>query len=154
MPTHTLVRLCAHICVAQLSLTHVRRQQYYQQSRVVPDFAKLYDVCNFCIFYFFRKFSILQNFQNFISLEADIEESLPNFQELLMTLRCGLLTKYGDADSPLVAVSVINRQKMLRLRASAYSTLSLNTTSSQNRYEHCPAQMVQEARKIGCKRPL
>lgn len=53
MPTHTLVRLCAHIYVAQLSLTHVRRQQYYQQSRVVPDFVKLYDVCNFCIYFFF-----------------------------------------------------------------------------------------------------
>ena len=108
----------------------------------------------FAYIFFCRKFSILQNFQNFISLEADIEESLPNFQELLMTLRCGLLTKYDDVDSPLIAVSVINQQRMLRLRAGAYSTLSLNTTSSQNRYEHCPAQMVQEAHKIGCKRPL
>jgi rabenosyn-5 len=89
------ILLCVHVptFALQLSLTLVRRQQYYQQSRVVPDFAKLYDVCNFCMYLFFRKFSILQIFQNFISLEADIEESLPNFQELLMTLRCGSLTK-------------------------------------------------------------
>ncbi|KAF8201638.1 FYVE zinc finger-domain-containing protein [Pholiota molesta] len=42
------------------------RQQYYQQARTVPLFAKMYE--------------------RFIHLEADIEESLPKFQELLMTL--------------------------------------------------------------------
>ncbi|KAF8969944.1 FYVE zinc finger-domain-containing protein [Flammula alnicola] len=42
------------------------RQQYYQQARSIPPFAKLYE--------------------NFISLETDIEESLPKFQELLLSL--------------------------------------------------------------------
>lgn len=65
MPTHTLVRLCAHIYVAQLSLTHVRRQQYYQQSRVVPDFVKLYDVCNFCIYFFLSQILNFTKFPEF-----------------------------------------------------------------------------------------
>ncbi|PPQ77503.1 hypothetical protein CVT25_011300 [Psilocybe cyanescens] len=42
------------------------KQQYYQQARITPPFAKLYE--------------------NFIRLESDIEESLPKFQELIMSL--------------------------------------------------------------------
>ncbi|KJA18547.1 hypothetical protein HYPSUDRAFT_45069 [Hypholoma sublateritium FD-334 SS-4] len=42
------------------------RQQYHQQAGIIPPFVKMYE--------------------NFINLEADIEESLPKFQELLMSL--------------------------------------------------------------------
>lgn len=44
-----------------------RRKQYAQDRTTLPTFSKLYDV--------------------FISLEREIEDALPQFQELLLTLR-------------------------------------------------------------------
>ncbi|KAH9934700.1 FYVE zinc finger-domain-containing protein [Fomitopsis serialis] len=53
------------------------REQYKHETRGVPIFFKLYDA--------------------FISLEKDIEDSLPQFQELMLTLR--LLEAFGQYDA-------------------------------------------------------
>jgi rabenosyn-5 len=45
----------------------LRRKQYAQGSARLPTFSKLYDV--------------------FMSLEKEIEDALPQFQELLLTLK-------------------------------------------------------------------
>jgi hypothetical protein len=45
----------------------VRRKQYVQDRTRLPTFSKLYDV--------------------FMSLEKEIEDALPQFQELLLTLK-------------------------------------------------------------------
>jgi rabenosyn-5 len=45
----------------------LRRKQYVQDSARLPTFSKLYDV--------------------FMNLEKEIEDALPQFQELLLTLK-------------------------------------------------------------------
>lgn len=63
-----------------------RRQQYQHETVHVPTFAKLYDVRVFT----FRDLDISdvnRLLQAFIKLEHEIEESLPQFQELIVSLR-------------------------------------------------------------------
>jgi len=90
MPTCALVSLifldllCIHERI-------IRRQQYYQQARSVPSYVHLYEVCCQIVS---RNPPHDVICQDFISLETEIEESLPKFQELLMSLKCVFL-KYG-----------------------------------------------------------
>jgi rabenosyn-5 len=72
------VRICRDcrpallLSILYLAATHIdvllhRRKQYAQERTTLPTFSKLYDV--------------------FLSLEREIEDALPQFQELLLTLR-------------------------------------------------------------------
>ena len=64
-------------------LTVCRRQQYEQERHDVPPFVKLYEVRSITG----RIVPLLTLFKAFLQLEHEIEEYLPQFQELLLTLR-------------------------------------------------------------------
>ncbi|KIJ63248.1 hypothetical protein HYDPIDRAFT_29511 [Hydnomerulius pinastri MD-312] len=89
------------------------REQYYQEVARVPGFVRLYEA--------------------FVELEKDIEESLPQFQELLLTL---------NTDSPPTKEASLARKRLLDAFA-AYDALSKRIRalpcppgSSQDRVQH------------------
>jgi len=90
------------------------RQQYYQQARIVPPFVNLYE--------------------DFISLEVDIEESLPVFQELLLSLNHhGQPTKEASAARKRLLNSFAQYDKLSkRIRALPCSN---GPGSSQDRVQ-------------------
>lgn len=87
--------------VHPVSLSTYRRQQYLQEVAHVPTFVRLYEV----IWYLFLDCGIvLMISQVFISLEKEIEDSLPQFQELILTLRCVKHLSQSDVQHRLTIV--------------------------------------------------
>jgi len=74
----------------------VLRKQYQVEMRSIPTFARLYD--------------------SFITLEKQIEDSLPQFQELVLSLS-------SDSQTPLSATAQSHRRKLLE-SFSRYDALS------------------------------
>ena len=58
----------------------IRRQQYRQQAQIIPHFVDMYQVCYRVLW--IKPFKN-DHPQKFISLEAEIGDALPKFQELL-----------------------------------------------------------------------
>jgi rabenosyn-5 len=82
-----VVRSILYVEILCLPVLVYRQQQYHQEVAHVPTFVRLYDVS----FSFTLLCEVvLTFFQVFISLEKEIEDSLPQFQELLLTLRSAL----------------------------------------------------------------
>jgi rabenosyn-5 len=75
------------------SLGDYRRQQYHQEVVHVPTFSRLYEVNSS---HRLTQDAVLSFLQIFISLEKEIEDSLPQFQELLLTLR---YVRFNDVSS-------------------------------------------------------
>lgn len=91
LSTHSAVSLDFTKPLSIILFLHLRRHQYEQQMQIVPPFVKLYEVNFHFSQYIIQIITQFNNFQNFLDLELDIEESLPKFQELIMNLRWVIL---------------------------------------------------------------
>ena len=79
-----IVRFSYFVCYLWCSFkSHYRRQQYQQEMSIVPTFPHLYEVYRLT----FGLCILSDNMQVLLELEKEIEDSLPQFQEMLLSLR-------------------------------------------------------------------
>jgi rabenosyn-5 len=105
------LRLCRRF------LIYIRRQQYRQQALITPPYVELYQV----VLILAQGLQLLIASQKFIGLEYDIENALPKFQELIVSLKyiprsyfvvCSSLIIFSQHDSP-TKEAVAARKRLL-----------------------------------------
>lgn len=150
------VQACDVVC-SSFSIGSQQKADSFQQTTTVspteharPELCETLRGLSFCC----SDFDLCCNAsQAFVILEKEIEDSLPQFQELILTLK-SVDFFFGPCsrdDNSLVTNRSLPRRP--RLRESGYSRLSRSTMHSQSGYGTFRRLMDTGARRSACRSP-